>query len=295
MTACTRRTPAPAQASAQPQLRVAPIALRAQISARIELGQGLLRRGQDLATAGWGIGESDAKDFRSEYYSWNEYNVDLLKQSFDQEGPARDYAGTAFGSSARSAQEIVAETCDDIKGEIRRLSSQSDRLDLYKVRPGIATAAPEPLVGEDVFVVHGHDGEAKQAVARFLLKLTGRDPVILHEQPNRGRTIIEKFEAHGVRAAAAVVLMTGDDVGSAVGGDLRPRARQNVVWESAWFSAKLGRERVVILYEPGVELPSDLSGVLYIEMDPAGAWRAAVARELKAVHIPVNTEALLAV
>jgi len=44
-----------------------------------------------------------------------------------------------------------------------------------------------------VFIVHGHDAEMKQAVARSLEKLE-LEPIILHEQPNKGRTIIEKFE-----------------------------------------------------------------------------------------------------
>jgi len=68
--------------------------------------------------------------------------------------------------------------------------------------------------GRRVFVVHGHDGEVKESVARFLEKL-GLDPIILHEQPNQGRTIIEKFEVSSADIAFAVVLLTPDDVGSA--------------------------------------------------------------------------------
>lgn len=63
-----------------------------------------------------------------------------------------------------------------------------------------------------IFVVHGHDGEAKEAVARFLEKL-GLEPVILHEQANQGRTIIEKFEVSSSDVAFAVVLLTPDDLG----------------------------------------------------------------------------------
>ena len=44
-----------------------------------------------------------------------------------------------------------------------------------------------------VFIVHGHDGELKHAVARLIEK-QGLDAIILSEQANKGKTIIEKFE-----------------------------------------------------------------------------------------------------
>jgi predicted nucleotide-binding protein len=79
-----------------------------------------------------------------------------------------------------------------------------------------------------VFLVHGHDDAVTESVARFLEKLDLR-PIILHEQPNMGRTIIEKFEAHA-DVGFAVVLLTPDDLGgSASAGKLNPRARQNVI------------------------------------------------------------------
>lgn len=142
-------------------------------------------------------------------------------------------------------------------------------------------------------MVHGHDGEAKVAVARFLSKLLGREPVILHEQADRGRTIIEKFESHAERAGSAVVLLTGDDEGGTVGQPQQRRARQNVVLELGYFLAQLGRERVIILYEQGVELPSDIHGILYVLLDSRGAWRNAVARELQAAGLDVDLTALL--
>jgi predicted nucleotide-binding protein len=139
-----------------------------------------------------------------------------------------------------------------------------------------------------VFVVHGHDDGVKETVARYLSKL-GLDPIILHEQPNRGRTVIEKFEAYS-DVAFAVVLFTPDDLGHPVSKpeDAKPRARQNVVLELGFFMAALGRERVCVLYKSGVEVPSDYSGVLYHAMDEAGAWRFMVAREMQAVGLAVD-------
>jgi predicted nucleotide-binding protein len=80
----------------------------------------------------------------------------------------------------------------------------------------------------NVFLVHGHDAAVRESVARLLERLDLR-PIILHEQPNMGRTVIEKFEAHA-DVGFAVVLLTPDDVGGAAStGKLSPRARQNVI------------------------------------------------------------------
>jgi predicted nucleotide-binding protein len=76
-----------------------------------------------------------------------------------------------------------------------------------------------------VFVVHGHDDAAKQGVARFIEKL-GFEAIILHERPNKGRTIITKFREESTDVGFAVVLMTPDDVGKAKDAtELKPRAR----------------------------------------------------------------------
>ena len=45
--------------------------------------------------------------------------------------------------------------------------------------------------------------------------------------------------------------------------ELKPRlrARQNVVFETGLFMGLLGRKKVCVVYEPVVELSSDLEGV----------------------------------
>lgn len=151
-----------------------------------------------------------------------------------------------------------------------------------------AAAAPEaPTARSQVFLVHGRDDARKTEVAR-VLERTGPHPVIiLHEQPNKGRTIIEKFEDHASTADYAVILCTGDDVGGLaatsddVGPDLEPRARQNVIFEFGFFVGRLGRGRVAVLYEAGVELPSDTGGVAFIGLSGEG-WKFELLRDLRA-------------
>ena len=143
--------------------------------------------------------------------------------------------------------------------------------------------------GNRVFIVHGHDESIIQNCARFLEKLD-LTITILREQPNKGRTIIEKFIDYS-DVGFAVVLLTGDDRGGAIDTeyeDQQRRARQNVILELGFFLGTLGRERVCVLYQEGVEIPSDYDGVLYIPLDTRQAWKLDLAKEMKAAGLPVN-------
>ncbi|MGG2041270.1 TIR domain-containing protein [Burkholderia gladioli] len=138
-----------------------------------------------------------------------------------------------------------------------------------------------------VFIVHGHDGEARETVARYLYKL-GFEPVILHEQANQGRTVIEKIEANR-DVGFAVVLLTPDDVGRSVKEDeMKPRARQNVLLELGYFICHLGRGRVCTLRRGSVDIPSDFAGVVWENMDDGNGWKMALARELRAAGHEVD-------
>ena len=142
-----------------------------------------------------------------------------------------------------------------------------------------------------VFIVHGRDDSIKETTARFLEKL-GLETIILHEKPDKGRTIIEKFEDHSKDAKFAVVLLTPDDVGrlaSEPETSSSPRARQNVIFEMGYFCGKLGRGKLCALYR-GVEQPSDLHGVLYIQVDDAGAWKTRLALELREAGLNADFE-----
>ncbi len=147
--------------------------------------------------------------------------------------------------------------------------------------------------GNDIFIVHGHDTEAKVSVARFIEKL-GLNAKILHEMPNKGRTIIEKFEDYS-NVGYAVVLLTPDDLGATKGKEdkLKPRARQNVIFELGYFIGKLGRKRVCVLHKENVEIPSDYTGILYLKMDKEDAWTHKLAREMKEGGIKIDPAKLL--
>ena len=157
---------------------------------------------------------------------------------------------------------------------------------------GATTVTVDRAGSKKVFVVHGHDDGALQALARFLEKL-GLEPIILKERPNQGQTIIEKFENSARDVGFAIVLLTPDDAARA-GGSETLRARQNVVFELGFFAGALGRGRVCLLRKGDVEMPSDLFGVIYTAMDDAGGWRAELVKELKAAKLEVDANRMLA-
>jgi predicted nucleotide-binding protein len=86
----------------------------------------------------------------------------------------------------------------------------------------------------------------------------------------------------------AVVLYTPCDIGGLSGDSQRPRARQNVVFEHGYLIGKLGRNNVSALVKGDVEIPNDISGVVYVPLDQHGAWRVALAKELRTARYPVD-------
>lgn len=146
---------------------------------------------------------------------------------------------------------------------------------------------------DKVFIVHGHDGEAKERTARFIEKL-GFEAIILHEQASRSMTIIEKIENYSNDVGFGIVLYTPDDMGNVKGeaekGELKYRARQNVVFEHGFLIGKIGRENVTPLVEGAIELPNDISGIVFINDKD---WQLDIAKEMKAAGYNIDFNKLI--
>ncbi len=179
--------------------------------------------------------------------------------------------------------------CDKMIGYLRAVANDDEFWDSIKVK----TEEGGKMSNKKVFIVHGHDKMAKMEVARFIEKF-GLEAIILHEQPNSGKTIIEKIEANS-DVQYAVVLYTPCDMGRAKEEGVdeeKERARQNVVFEHGYLIGKLGRDKVSALVKGDIEKPGDISGVVYISMDDAGAWKTELAREMKSTGLEVDMNKL---
>lgn len=151
------------------------------------------------------------------------------------------------------------------------------------------------IIKDKVFLVHGRDDNAKHKVTLFLKSSLNLQVVILDERPNKGRSVLTKFEQEASGAHYAVVLMTGDDLGhinSRLAGNPSPeqevRSRQNVVFELGFFLGKLGTSKVCVLRSKDVTRPSDYEGIVYIDFDDGNQWKQKLAQELKVAGVEFN-------
>ena len=254
-----------------------------------------VKQGEQLKTE---IEEAfDVKNSNNDYRDWSDYNLELLKRSFNYSknefSYSYDNAGYSpfgqLGEVERNPQQTLINLLDYKLRDIRSLLNRSDLIP-SEIK---SSTSPEPIAksqSNEVFVVHGHDDAAKVNVARFLERLKLK-PIILHEQPNSGTTIIEKIEKYS-NVGFAIVLYTQCDVGGKDANSLLPRARQNVVFEHGYLIGKIGRSNVCALVKGEVETPGDISGVVYTVLDANEAWHYKLAKELRASGYSIDMNML---
>jgi predicted nucleotide-binding protein len=282
---------------ANPAVTLDPPALtrsRAEVTAQL---QGRIKRGNELQARAI-LSDSDIEGYEQDAIKWRDYNSDLLRQLFTTDARRQEYQYSAMPSRVAGERlESYVVRRETVNNQIAKLESIVERLDLFRETvPAVAT--PGEAVGlEDrskIFVVHGHDEGAREGVARFLEKI-GLIAIILSEQPNRGRTIIEKFVDCAREVGFAVVLLTPDDLGGAAADEAqKSRARQNVIFELGYFVGSLGRGRACLLRKGEVEIPSDLYGVVYTTMNGGNGWKIELGRELKDAGFKFDASKVLA-
>lgn len=229
------------------------------------------------------------------FNNWDDYNLTLLTKIFSNNSIALEYKEAFSPGLYLTPIDSYNGLCQFYRIKKRKLESIVDRINLFDVQQTREKQTEVSIpIGKKIFIVHGHDTGVKNTVARFLENLD-LEVIILHEKPDKGKTIIEKLEVNSsdLDIGYTVVLLTPDDIVAALEDDKKDkrnnlRARQNVIFELGYFIAKLGRERVRALYVDGVEVPSDYSGVLYTLFDNSDKWKLELAREMKAVGIELD-------
>lgn len=179
--------------------------------------------------------------------------------------------------------DVTGDVIDSVDGAIGVLSDSS-----FEYPEEGKNQVAMNTESKKVFIVHGHDTNVRNEVELFIRSI-GYDPIILCKRADKGNTIIEKIEREAKDVCFAIVIYTSCDLGKdRNSNELRPRARQNVVFEHGFMCAHLGRERVCALLEEGIEQPGDLQGVIYKQLDSAGAWKYQIADEMKAAGLNVD-------
>ena len=237
--------------------------------------------------------EEDA--FNNEQRKWQQYVEELLKQSFSISNNEYHKAFYEAGQSLIfvPGQDYIQDEKDEIATKVAYLESLIERIPL--IPSSVETSiAPKLQVSSSksnkVFIVHGHD-IAERAEVELLIKKLGYNPVVLFKQASGGKTIIEKLEEETDSVDFAVILYTACDFGrDKEDRKEQPRARQNVVFEHGYLIAKLGRDHVCALVEPGVEVPGDLAGVVYVSL--SGSWEYMLAKEMKSAGLSIDMNLL---
>lgn len=236
--------------------------------------------------------KEELEPVKAEYASWKLYVHDFLLSALDN---GDDFI-TEWNSCLREPYRHDVSDKEwytkEIKEALGKLDSFAQRIEFRLKEDKYNSIHSRSFDPKKVFIVHGHNESVKQSVARTL-ESVGLTPIILAEQPDKGRTVIEKFEKEGNDVGFAVVLLTADDKGRKnKARTMQSRARQNVVFEMGYFMALLGRERVMLLLQEGVEEPSDLKGIVYTKLYKDGAWKYRLVKELREQGYNVSANSL---
>jgi len=163
--------------------------------------------------------------------------------------------------------------------QLERLIRDIDQI--FEIRANSELEQPKREALRRVFITHGRSDDWR-AVQAFIEKDVQLPTIELAQEPNIGRTIIEKLEDNAARCDSAVIVMTGDDVAN----EDERRVRENVMHEIGFFHGRYGRTSVVLMHEEGVNIPTNLAGVVYIPF-PKGSIEAGLhvlQRELNAIY-----------
>jgi len=128
-----------------------------------------------------------------------------------------------------------------------------------------------------VFISHGRSNEWYK-IQTYLEKDLKIQTMELAQEPNIGRTVLQKLDEETTKCSVAIIVMTGEDIN----GDGEIRTRENVMHEIGYFQGKYGLKNVVLLHEQGVNIPSNIHGLVYIGFpkDTAEAALGALTREM---------------
>ncbi len=238
--------------------------------------------------------------YEKERINWKDTTLDYhwkLPTHFDE---AKSFVYYLYKSVAELGDmgytlpaDIISDESGNYNNSIQSFNNQF--LDYFQqVLQEIMNANPEfgsneaqKVSGSTVFIIHGHDNEIKTEV-QLLLTRAGVNHVVLHEQPDKGRTIIDKLVGESASSNYAIALLSPDDRLD----DGTTRARQNVILEVGYFIGRLGKERVRLIKKDTTEVPSDLQGILYEQYDKSGAWKMKICKELIAVGIYVDLQSV---
>lgn len=155
--------------------------------------------------------------------------------------------------------QIQPSAPESLYKEIKKALSENNNVAKYEMSKS----------NKKIFIVHGYDNNAKNALENILFRWNLK-PYAIQDEDSKGQTIIEFLESEIKNHALGIVLLTADDIGYSVkAGEEKKsrRARQNVILELGMLIGALGRKKCIIIRQADVENPSDIDGLIYLSFN----------------------------
>lgn len=194
----------------------------------------------------------------SDYRLWRHKVEDILRAKFG----VRSHEFSRFLRSVTS----FPFNSDDLnqKEYLRRLREDETALKsiVWEVEVVGAKAEPEaetPGKAPKAFIAHGGKSAALNKLHSFLEAL-GVEPLVVEVEPSEGRLTEEQVDEYMKQADCAIVLATYGHIEDVKTRKKHPRL--NVVDELG-RCRKVFPRRTVLLVEKGIDLPSNVSGIVY--------------------------------
>jgi predicted nucleotide-binding protein with TIR-like domain len=119
----------------------------------------------------------------------------------------------------------------------------------------------------DVFLGYTTSATPVAIVIRDALEVAGVTVVDWARDFRKGGTILSEVQDAAMRCTGAILLFTRDESLAQAMPDSTP-PRDNVLLEAGYFVSAKGKERVLIVREPGAKMPADLGGDIYAALRP---------------------------
>lgn len=186
----------------------------------------------------------------------------LLTENGRLAGVLRDISGSPhvmLGSEAAQATSSVADTGEAV---VDAESSSTTQITEENTSPG---TVPPQKPGA-IFIGHGKKRAPAERVEKILDQFGVPCKLVVNE-PHLGRPIPQKVKETMVECNSAILVFTGDEEYFDKDGKSILRPSENVVHELGAASFQY-EDRIIILKEKGLTLPSNFSGIGYIEFTP---------------------------
>jgi len=144
-----------------------------------------ISKGRDIAE--FEYDDDEVEDAIGRETKWDLYNTEILRRAFSDESILNEYKSIQLTKYYGDWEDRLRTHEIRVRRRVTFLEAIVQRLKI--IPEGGESAAPVSTGGDSVFIIHGHDEASKSQVARLIEKL-GLTAVILHEQANKGRTII---------------------------------------------------------------------------------------------------------